>query len=242
MSLPPAELRPWVDDVETVPVGDGVFVQVPEVATTLVFRRTAAGRSDLIAVGPRSRGSYHRDKPLPVCLRMHLRPGHSRALLGVPISDLVDRTVSVHHLWGAEGARLIAELAANPGQALSHLTEALPRFAAIPGPAAPLEPATRALASGAPTSAAAERLGISERHLRTIFAREVGLSPKHYARITRLRRALSLAGAKGWAQVAGDLGYFDQAHLITDFRTLMGVSPGAFTAGRLPPVSPCGSR
>jgi hypothetical protein len=70
-----------------------------------------------------------------------------------------------------------------------------------PVPATPLEPAIQAL-SGASTSAAAGRLGISERHLRTLFARE----------------------------------------LNAEFRTLMGVSPGAVTAGRLPPVSACAAK
>jgi AraC-like DNA-binding protein len=190
---------------------------------------------------------------------MRLRPGTSRALFGVPISELVDRAVPVTDLWGAPGRRLVAELSADPGRAMSRLAGALPAIAAAPPATAgtciaaparhmppvaatPLAPALRALESGASTPAAADRLGISERHLRTVFAREVGLSPKHFARIARLRRALSLAGDRGWAQLAGDLGYFDQAHLITEFRTLMGVSPGAFTAGRLPPVSPCGAR
>jgi AraC-like DNA-binding protein len=85
----------------------------------------------------------------------------------------------------------------------------------------------------------AERLGVSERHLRNVFRRELGISPKHFARIARLRHVLSLAGRRQWASVAGDAGFFDQAHMIADFRALMGVSPGAYLAGRLPTPSAC---
>jgi len=85
----------------------------------------------------------------------------------------------------------------------------------------------------------AGRLGISERHLRTIFAREIGLSPKHFARIARLRHVLARAGSRQWSDLADDAGFFDQSHLITEFRTLMGVSPAAYLAGRLPAPSPC---
>ena len=263
----PAELRTWMADIEILSGADGLakFVHVPDVATALVFRTTAAGRSDLIAVGPRSRGTYHPGKPLPVCIRMRVRPGRSRALLGLPINELVDRVIPLADLWGAAGKRLADDLAVAPHdgeRALTHIAAALReradsvrRTSAAPtgslaragsvvrhaeaADAGRLESAMSALSSGAPTSAAAGRLGISERHLRNIFAREVGLSPKHFARITRLRRVLALAGNQRWAQVAGDAGFFDQAHMITDFRALMGVSPGAFAAGRLPPTAPC---
>jgi AraC-like DNA-binding protein len=257
----PAELRTWVDDIEILSGSAGLekFVHVPDVATVLVFRTTAAGRSDLIAVGPRSRGTYHPGKPLPVCIRMRVRPGRSRALLGLPINELADRVIPLADLWGAAGKRLADDLAAAPHdaeRALTRIGAALRERAdsvrstsaararsvarhAEAADAGRLETAMSALSSGAPASAAAGRLGISERQLRNIFAREVGLSPKHFARIARLRRVLALAGNQRWAQVAGDTGFFDQAHMITDFRALMGVSPGAFTAGRLPPTAPC---
>ncbi len=60
-------------------------------------------------------------------------------------------------------------------------------------------------------SDAATRIGVSERHLRNRFAREIGLSPKHFARISRLRRVLDQAGTRRWAGLADDAGFFDQA-------------------------------
>jgi len=235
----PAELRTWVDDVDVHSGAAGTFVHVPDVASALVFRSTGEGRGDLLVVGPRSRGSYHPGKPLAVCIRLRVRPGRSRALFGLPINELADKVVPLADLWGAAAKRLSDDLAATPDRALPRIAAALHERHAETIADAALESAMRALSSGAPTAAAADHLGVSERQLRNVFARDVGLSPKHFARITRLRRVLALAGARGWAQVAGDTGYFDQAHMITDFRALMGVSPGAFSAGRLPPASPC---
>ncbi|MEV4348548.1 helix-turn-helix domain-containing protein [Actinoplanes sp. NPDC049596] len=205
-------------------------VQEPEVAAAVVLRTTADGRSDVIVTGPRTRGSYHPSRPTPVCVRMMLPPGHARAALRVPVSTLVDRAVRLADLWGDEGRRLTGELLADP----SRLAEV---FGGRGDPA--VTAAIGALSESAGLGEASGRAGVSERYLRTLFAREVGLSPKHFARISRVRRVLSLAGRERWAAVADAAGYFDQAHMIGDFRSVMGVSPGAYVSGRLPATTPC---
>jgi hypothetical protein len=40
--------------------------------------------------------------------------------------------------------------------------------------------------------------------------------------------------AQSWAQLAGDAGFYDQLHMAAEFRKIMRVAPGVFTAGRLP--------
>jgi methylphosphotriester-DNA--protein-cysteine methyltransferase len=75
--------------------------------------------------------------------------------------------------------------------------------------------------------------------LRNLFAEGVGLSPKHYARIDRVRTVLNRAGSVAWAELAAATGYYDQAHMTSDFRTLMGVPPRSYFTGRLPEAMPC---
>jgi AraC-like DNA-binding protein len=45
-----------------------------------------------------------------------------------------------------------------------------------------------------------------------------------------------IAGAQGgsWSGLAAEAGYYDQSHLVAEFRRLMRVTPGAFAAGRVP--------
>ena len=79
----------------------------------------------------------------------------------------------------------------------------------------------------------AEDLGVSERHLRRVFREVVGLSPKAFFKLTRFERALKAAmdgGDSTWSDIAVGAGYYDQAHLIADFRSITGATPREFLA------------
>lgn len=59
------------------------------------------------------------------------------------------------------------------------------------------------------------------------FLREIGLSPKLFARLRRFQMALDRKRTSGtrWLDVAHDLGYFDQMHMVKEFRTFGGEAP-----------------
>lgn len=79
-------------------------------------------------------------------------------------------------------------------------------------------------------SAIAAAAGLSERQFRRRFIDLVGLTPKEFARIRRLRRsAMKLLDASfGWADIAAETGYADQAHLSRDYARMLGVTPTSF--------------
>jgi AraC-like DNA-binding protein len=61
-----------------------------------------------------------------------------------------------------------------------------------------------------------------------VFRAEVGMTPKLYSRVRRFQLALARARATpraDWARLAGECGYFDQSHLIHDFRQFCGLGP-----------------
>ena len=73
--------------------------------------------------------------------------------------------------------------------------------------------------------------GISKRNLQLAFQKHVGISPKSYCRIARfhhLYEGVSEEANVNWIQVALDAGFFDQSHLIHDFRQFAGDAPSAF--------------
>ncbi|CAM5250929.1 hypothetical protein RLIN73S_05091 [Rhodanobacter lindaniclasticus] len=80
--------------------------------------------------------------------------------------------------------------------------------------------------------------GLSERRFGMLFQRQVGMRPKHYARLLRFRAVVDHAQARptvNWSQeVAADGGDSDQAHLTHEFRQFAGITPAAFMAVRGP--------
>jgi AraC-like DNA-binding protein len=77
-----------------------------------------------------------------------------------------------------------------------------------------------------------QRWSIDKRRLQRLFSEYVGVSPKWVINRYRLHEAverLAEGATVDWAQLALDLGYFDQAHFIRDFRKLVGRPPGEYT-------------
>jgi AraC-like DNA-binding protein len=75
----------------------------------------------------------------------------------------------------------------------------------------------------------ARQHGMSLRHFERTFVRQVGVAPKVYARIARFQTALDMKVAssrKTWLEISHALGYFDQMHMVHDFKSLGGDTPG----------------
>jgi AraC-like DNA-binding protein len=79
-----------------------------------------------------------------------------------------------------------------------------------------------------------DETGRSRRHVTERFRRQLGITPKAYARLLRFQHATSLlvdlVGGRTIADVAVEAGYYDQSHLTRDFTALAGMTPGAYAA------------
>jgi len=76
-----------------------------------------------------------------------------------------------------------------------------------------------------------ELTGLSIRSLQRLFRRYVGVSPKWVIRRFRLQEAaerLEQDASVQWAELAIQLGYYDQAHFIKDFKSVLGQSPTTY--------------
>ncbi len=76
------------------------------------------------------------------------------------------------------------------------------------------------------------RLHLSKRTLQRLFNQYVGVSPKWVIKRYRLHEATELldnGGVVDWPKLALELGYFDQAHFIKDFKSIVGKTPVEYT-------------
>lgn len=72
---------------------------------------------------------------------------------------------------------------------------------------------------------------LSEYHFMRSFRAETGLSVHRYLTQVRIRRAKALlARGVSAAETALNVGFFDQSHLINQFRVHLGITPGSFVA------------
>jgi AraC-like DNA-binding protein len=81
----------------------------------------------------------------------------------------------------------------------------------------------------------ADDINLSERHLERLFKKEVGLTPKAYARLTRLHQArmiLKQTSTETLTEVAHRTGFYDQAHFNHEFKNTVGMTPGAYLSRR----------
>ena len=164
-------------------------------------------------------------------LGVGFRPGGAYPFFAVPASATREDLVELAALWGGDGAVLRERLleAPTPLAKLQAMEAALLARAVrslAPDPAMAF--AVAALDRGSGVAAVTDRLGMTPKRLARRFADQVGLSPKRFARVRRFQRLLAAAGGgvdADWARLAVECGYYDQAHLIHDFRAFSGISP-----------------
>jgi AraC-like DNA-binding protein len=164
-------------------------------------------------------------------------PGMFRSFLGCAVSKLTDKTRPVRAVFGEGVCELEAALVSSMAQ--ERMVGAANEFfqRRIPPFDEKAELAKRVVQQIlderdlCTVDHLVNRVGIGKRTLQRLFGEYVGVSPKWVIRRFRLHEAVERfrSGERpNFAQVALELGYFDQAHLINDFKSVIGYSPTEF--------------
>ena len=170
------------------------------------------------------------------CVQINFTPLGARRFFRLPMTELTDRMVTLDDVLGAEGMMLREKLASTADwENRFDIAEAfvMRKLGEADAPSPEIDWAFGKIAATggrAKVGSIAERIGWSRKHLARRFTDEIGLGPKSVSRIVRLNRAMAAAraGGDGWAGIAADCGYADQAHLVREFRELAGASPTAW--------------
>ena len=170
------------------------------------------------------------------------RPGGFRPFFGRAVAEIADQRVPLAQVFGTAGEELTCQLrasgTADGGQAAT-MAAAAEAFllARLPQPDMDVERAAGLVAAvaGNPAlltvDALAALAGMDKRAVQRLFQQYVGVGPKWVIKRYRMHEAVARlqAGDSGsLAQLALDLGYFDQAHFIKDFAALVGKPPGEY--------------
>ena len=77
-----------------------------------------------------------------------------------------------------------------------------------------------------------QNIQASRRYVEKLFKKNIGVSPKQYARMIRVKKASILLQHKNFngqiASVAAKLDYYDQSHFLKDFKMVVGKTPTEF--------------
>jgi AraC-like DNA-binding protein len=198
---------------------------MPDGCTDLIWQQ---GHGAFVA-GPDTGPWPDEAPPGNVVIGMRFRPGAGGALLGLPLTELLDQRVKVADIQPWLARELPPDL--TPVEALQRMTVVAARLVQASEPDRLVLHAADLIAGGrSSVGALAPELAVSERQLRRRFDAAVGYGPKTLHRVLRFRRALAqLSAGKpavDLAQVAADTGYADQAHLTREVSKLAGQTPG----------------
>ena len=164
----------------------------------------------------------------------HFRPGGAYALMTMPADALHNEGASLDDVWSRAEASELRERLLAAVDPLDLFEQAL--IARLRRPRNPMVRfAIEEFRRAKPVGDVGQQVGVSQRTFISTFAREVGLTPKLYCRVRRFQRVLRMVHRRedvDWSEVALACGYFDQPHLIRDFREFSGMSPSTYLDAR----------
>ena len=235
---PHSALTPFVDRFWTACVEANAAPRriLPDGCIDFVLDLT--GAETIAVVGTMTRATTYDPRAIVRLAAVRFRPGGAAPFLKAPAHELTDRVVTPDDVGAKWLAEVFREAREDPRQAIAVLEGCLlNRLGVIRKPDPLIAHAAARLFGRAPSSIAelSREMGFSRQHLGRLFRSQVGISPKQLARVARLQRAcgaLLTASRQNSAELASQLGYFDQAHMARDFRTLAGVNPDRVRASR----------
>ncbi|MEP7290796.1 MAG: helix-turn-helix domain-containing protein [Chloroflexota bacterium] len=164
------------------------------------------------------------------------RPGAFYPFLKTPISALTDSSISFCDVFGMSSEALEAAMLSLDDEGMigcveAFLRERLPERdenVAVVNALIDCITVDRKILK---VDDVVARFGMNKRSLQRLFSQYVGVSPKWVIQRCRLQEAaqqLASGAVTDSAKLALELGYFDQAHFIKDFKAVVGASPAEY--------------
>lgn len=170
-------------------------------------------------------------------LGVRFQPGKARAFLDLFAAEVTNQSTGLENIWGNETRRLeerLAEVSSTQERIALLEAELLGRCRPRVSGDAYVDSAVDLILrsrGSVPVEVVSTSVGISRQHLARRFEEHVGIRPKLFARVIRFKSLIECASHPKfveWAAAALEQGYYDQAHMIADFREFTGLTPATF--------------
>jgi AraC-like DNA-binding protein len=165
-------------------------------------------------------------------VRVDFLPGGLFRMLGIPMSELFDQGFDAVDVFGAGIKRLTEQVPEGDlEKAKNFVEEFLVNQLVRPGALLPIDSALHLLMQSNGTlsmQSIASHSCLSMKQFERKCRERIGMNPKLYARILKFSNAYRIHESNpqlSWTKIAYEAGYFDQMHMIRDFKVFAGVNP-----------------
>jgi AraC-like DNA-binding protein len=246
---PRTSLQPFVDYIWVVSWDVDEPFEQTVLTQPKVHLAVESGRINVYGLSRRlfTRVLVGRDKAIGVAFRA----GGFRPFLGPDerVAALANKVVPAGELWGiddaAVGRRTLGH--ADDADMVAAVEDVLesrsPTADPVVDEVAALVDLIESTRSLRKVEELAAEAGIGVRSLQRLFREYVGAPPKWVIQRRRLLDAAEATHAGepvAWAELAADLGYSDQAHLVRDFAAIVGTPPAAYARALTDASHPAG--
>jgi AraC-like DNA-binding protein len=166
-------------------------------------------------------------------IRVDFFPGAIHRILGNPMHELFDKGVDAHDIFNEEMKSITAQLqeTSSLDEGKNIVEQFLLRLTRYVRAALPFDWAIRELLTNhgiMPIEKVAALSCLSLKQFERKCKQHIGMNPKTYARILKFSKAYrthEMFPGLSWTKIAYEAGYFDQMHMIRDFKVFAGVNP-----------------
>lgn len=167
------------------------------------------------------------------CFVILFQPAGLFHLFGIPVPELTDRAQDAHAVLGSFVSRLQGALEGcdNVTQRTRVADSLLLRYAHAAERSDGISAAATRILSACGNVRVSDVVGdtgLSLRQFERRFVQQLGVKPKVFSRIVRFEAALDTKArslTKSWTDVAHEFGYYDQMHMVHDFRVFTAGTP-----------------
>ena len=213
---------------------DNRNVIIPDNCSDILIDLSHPGKISSLFIGTMTKPIFPSQKQL---IGIRFKPGYAYSFFGIPMKEFTDITVELNDFW--EKADLLEHVIYShddicqridclQNMLIAHQNKFLPVHEGLSNVLQSISYNTEFNS----VENLSSETGVSRQHLRRIFLEYIGINPIQYMRICRIRKTIKhIKKSKkplNMSFIAQDFGYYDQSHMIMDFRKFTGSPPNEF--------------